>query len=152
MLKRYGHCVSDTTTEELETELMLTVTSDSKISLPDLVRDSSLTAEIAIDNFDRFVETHSAQNTLQNTVGIMYQFVSEETSRAAVTALENYPSASGDSTSERKKRRNFESFGVDIEPYHKKPKISSVELMPLGCTDRQRIPESFQLAKINNLL
>ena len=31
-------------------------------------------------------------------------------------------------------------------------KISSVELMPLGCTDQQWIPESYQQAKINDLL
>ena len=84
-------------------------------------------------------------------MGIVYQSVSEDTSRAAATALENRPSTSGDSTSGRK-RRTFESFGMDIEPYHKKPKISSAELMPLGCTDRQQIPESYQLAKVNNLL
>ena len=68
-------------------------------------------------------------------MGIVYQSVSEETSRAAATALENDPSASGDSTSGRKRGRTFENFGVDIEPYHKRPKISSVELIPLGCTD-----------------
>ena len=152
MLKRYGHCVSDTTTGVLITELTLTVASGSKISLPDLVPDSSLTVGIAYDNFDRFVETLSGKNTLHNTVGIVYQSVSEETSRAAATALENRPSESGDSTSKRKRRRTFASFGVYIEPYHKKPKISSVELMPLGCKDRQRIPESYQLAKVKNSL
>ena len=55
MLNRYGHCVSYTTTEELETELTFTITSTSKISPPDLIPDSSLTVGIAYDNFDRFV-------------------------------------------------------------------------------------------------
>ena len=85
-------------------------------------------------------------------MGIVYQSASEETSRAAANALQNRPSASGDSTSQRKRRRTFESFGVDIEPYHKKPKISSVDLMLLGYTDQQRILESYRLAKVNNLL
>ena len=152
MLNRYGHCVSYTTTEELETELTFTVTSASKISPPGLVPDSSLTVGIAYDNFDRFVKTLSGKNTLHNTVSIVYQFVSEETSRAAATTLENRPSASGDSTSRRKRRRTFKSFGVDIKPRHKKPKISSIELMPLGCTDQQQIPESYQLVKVNDLL
>ena len=62
------------------------------------------------------------------------------------------PSASGDLMSRRKRRRTFESFGVDIKPYYKKPKISSVELMPLGCTDQQQILGSYQLAKVNDLL
>ena len=53
MLNRYGHCVSYTTTEELETELTFTITSTSKILPPDLVPDSSLTVGIAYDNFDR---------------------------------------------------------------------------------------------------
>ena len=85
-------------------------------------------------------------------MGIVYQSASEETSRAAANALQNRPSASGDSTSQRKRKRTFESFGVDIEPYHKKPKISSVDLMLLGYTDQQRILESYRLAKVNNLL
>ena len=93
-----------------------------------------------------------AKNTLHDTVGTVYQSVSEETSRAAATALENRRSTSGDSTSGRKRRRTFESFGVNIEPEHKIPKISSIELMQLGCTDWQQIPESYQVAKVNDLL
>ena len=34
MLNRYGHCVSYTTTEDLETELTFTVTSDQRFHLP----------------------------------------------------------------------------------------------------------------------
>ena len=151
MLNRYGHCVKCTTTEELETELTFTITSASKISPPDLVLDSSLMVGIAYDNFHQFVETLSGKTTLHDAVSTVYQSVSEETSRVKATALENRPSASGDSTSGRKRRKTFESFGVDIEPDHKKPKISSTELMPLGCLDRQRIPESYQLAKVNDL-
>ena len=127
-LNMYGHCVSYRgTTEEIETELTFTVTSASKISAPDLVPDSSLTVGVAYDNFDRFVENLYGKNTLQSIVGIVYQSVSEETSGGAATAPENRLSASGDSTSGRKRRKTFESFGVDIEAYHKKPKISSVE-------------------------
>ena len=153
MLNRYAHCVGYTTTEEFEMDITFTVTSTSKISPPNLVPDSSLTVRIAHDNFDQFVETLSGKDTLHGTVSIVYQSVSEETSGAAATAPENCPFASGDSMSRRKRRRRtFESFAVDIEPYHKKPKISSLELMPLGCTDRQQIPESYQLAKVNDLL
>ena len=101
IFNKYGHCVSYTTTEELETERTFTVTSASKISPPDLVPDSSLTVGITYDNFDQFVETLSGKNTLHDTVGIVYQSVSEEISRAAATALENCPSASGNSTSRR---------------------------------------------------
>ena len=89
MLNRYGHCVSYTTTEEFETELTFTITSASKISPPDLVPDSSLTVGIAYDNFDQFVETLSGKNILHSTVSNVYQSLSEETSRAAATALEN---------------------------------------------------------------
>ena len=116
MLNRYGHYISYTTTEELETELTFADTSSSKISPPDLVPDSSLTVGIAYDNFDWFVETLSGKNTLHDTVGIAYQSVSKETSGAAGTALENRPSTSDDSSSRRKRRRSFKSFGVDIEP------------------------------------
>ena len=41
------------------------------------------------------------------TVHIVYQSVSEETFGAAATALENCPSASGDSTSRRKRRKKL---------------------------------------------
>ena len=152
MLNRYGYGVSYTTTEELQIELTFTVTSVSKISPPDLVSHSSLTVGIAYDNFNRFLETLSGKNTLLETVDIMYQSVPEETSGAGATTLEDRPSASGDSRSGRKRRRTFESFGLDIEPYHNKPKTSSVKLMPLGCTDQERIRESCQLAKVNSLL
>ena len=80
------------------------------------------------------METVSGKDTLYDTVGIVYQSVSEEISRAAAIAQENRPSASGDSSSSRKKtRRIIESVVADIEPYYKKSKISSLELMPLGC-------------------
>ena len=80
------------------------------------------------------METASGKDTLYDTVGIVYQSVSEEISRAAAIAQENRPSASGDSSSSRKKtRRIIESVVADIEPYYKKSKISSLELMPLGC-------------------
>ena len=72
IFNKYGHCVSYTTTEELETERTFTVTSASKISPPDLVPDSSLTVGITYDNFDQFVETLSGKNTLGDTVGIVY--------------------------------------------------------------------------------
>ena len=80
------------------------------------------------------METVSGKDTLYDTVGIVYQSVSEEISRAAAIAQENRPSASGDSSSSRKKtRRIIESVGADIELYYNKSKISSLELMPLGC-------------------
>ena len=78
------------------------------------------------------METVSGKDTLYDTVGIVYQSVSEEISRAAAIAQENRPSASGDSSSSRKKtRRIIESVGADIEPYYNK----SIELMPLGCLE-----------------
>ena len=81
---------------------MFTVTSASRFHL-DLVPDSSLTAGI-VYHFDQFVETLSGKDTLHNTVGIVQQSASEETSGVASTALDNCPSASGDSKSRRKRR------------------------------------------------
>ena len=69
MLNRCGYCISYRTTEELKTELTFTVTSASKISPPDLVADSSLTAGIVYDIFDRFVESLSGKSTLHDTSG-----------------------------------------------------------------------------------
>ena len=133
MLNKYGYCFSYTKTEELQMKLTFTVTSPSKISPLVLALPSSLTIGIA---YDRFVEVLSGKGTLHDRVSIVYQSVLEKISRAAATALDNSLSASGDSTSGRKRRRRtFKSFGVNIKPYHKKTNISSVELMPLGCTD-----------------
>ena len=89
---------------------MFTVTSASKISHPDLVQDSSLTVGITYDNFNEFMETLFGKDTLHNTLGIVYKSVSEETSAAASTTLENCPSASGDSISRKKRRRTFKSL------------------------------------------
>ena len=105
MLNRYGHYVSYTATEELETEQTNTFTSASKISPPDLVPGFSLVVGIAYDNFNQFLETLTGKETLHDTVHIVHQSVSEETFRAVAIALENRSSASGDSTSRRKGRK-----------------------------------------------
>ena len=121
MLNRYVHCVSYTKTEELETELMFYFHIRFKDFTSWPGTGLFINSWYSFDNFDQFAETLSVKNTLHDTVGIVYQSASEETSRAAANALQNRPSASGDSTSRRKRRRTFQSFGVDIEPYHKKP-------------------------------
>ena len=131
------------------------MTSASKISPSDLVPDSSLTVGIAFDNFDWYVETLSSKDTLHDTVGIIYQSIKETSEALAVASSgsESQPFTSGNSTNNRKKRRRtFESYGLDIEPYYKKPKMSSIELFPLACTDRQKIPENYEFAKIEDLL
>ena len=53
-----------------------------------MLPDSSLTVDIAYDNFNQSVETLSGKDTLHDTVGIVYQSVSEETCGAAATALD----------------------------------------------------------------
>lgn len=57
ILNRFGHCVSYSTAEELETELCYASCSKSKILPEGINRISNLNTSVAFDNYDRFVET-----------------------------------------------------------------------------------------------
>ncbi|KAG5890994.1 hypothetical protein JTB14_017600 [Gonioctena quinquepunctata] len=60
--------------QELETELTYTSVQDSKVPPPGLSTRNNCSTHVAFDNFDRFVDTNSGKNTMNDTVGIVYRF------------------------------------------------------------------------------
>ena len=155
MLNRYGHCVSYTTTEEIETELTFSVTTASKISPQDMQLNPSLCTGIAFDNFDRFVETLSGKDTLHDTVGITYQHISSVEERQlddAPVPSEDSPGSCEAMQPQNRRRRTFEPVGLDIEPYYKKPKIVSRDLLLLEDSRRHAVPETYHQEKVSDLV
>ena len=128
-----------------------TFTSASKISPPDLVPDSSLAVGIAYDNFDQFLETLTGKETLHDSAYCVSIRIRRNIWSCSYCTRELSFCKWWFNEQKKEKKKIVESFGVDIKPY-KKPKLSSIELMLLGCTDRQQISERYQLTKVNNLL
>lgn len=64
--------------EELETEMTYTSIQDNKVIPKGITAANGHSTHVAFDNFDRFVDTTSRKDTMHNTVGIIYQFPSDE--------------------------------------------------------------------------
>lgn len=65
--------------EELETEMTYTSIQDNKVIPKGIIAANGHSTHVAFDNFDRFVETTSGKDIMHDTVGIIYQFASNET-------------------------------------------------------------------------
>ncbi|GFT40150.1 hypothetical protein TNCV_782741 [Trichonephila clavipes] len=78
ILNRLGHCCNYNTLEELETEATISSVNRSQICPPDIIQSPSLSTCVAINNFDRYVDTLTGTDTLDDTVGIIYQNVSHD--------------------------------------------------------------------------
>ena len=72
ILNRSGHTPSYHTIEEIENELTLNATTSTQLTLVGKLETSHCTG-VAVDNFDRYVETTRGKDTLHDTVGISYQ-------------------------------------------------------------------------------
>lgn len=73
ILNNYGHCCSYTVLEGLETEAYYTSLKNNNLCPDDIKRVPHLSTTVALNNFDRFVETTSGKDTLHDTVGIIFQ-------------------------------------------------------------------------------
>ncbi|GFW58988.1 hypothetical protein TNCV_2830941 [Trichonephila clavipes] len=78
ILNRLGHCCNYNTLEELETEATISSVNRSQICSPDIIQSPSLNTGVAFNNFDRYVDTLTGKDTLHDTVGIIYQNVSDD--------------------------------------------------------------------------
>ena len=83
-------------------------------------RSPNLCTGLAFDNFDRFVETSTGKDTLHDTVCIVYQLQREENANEVDQEYENQTAMEQVINKPFKRRRAFVSYGLDIEPYHKK--------------------------------
>ena len=147
ILNRLGHSISYNAIEETETEMTYQVTNSETITPSEIKKSGNLCTGVAFDNFDRYVETLSGKDTLHDTVGIVYQNVSNMENHES--AIDNTPSEEPNTKS--KKRRAYEGISFDIEPYHKKPKMNKKKMLPLNDQRRKDQPLSIQNSKILDL-
>lgn len=78
ILNRMGFCINYTLVEGIETELAHGCKKTNRILPYGLIPNNpNLRTHVAFDNFDKFVDTKTGTDTLHDTVGIVYQNVSE---------------------------------------------------------------------------
>ena len=68
------------------------------------------------------------------------------------TEAESIPLDSKPTNRKTRKRRLYEASGLNIEPYHKKPKIVKSTLLPLSDERRTKVPNSLKKAQQHNFL
>ena len=120
---------------------------EGRVTLYGMSLNPSLCSEVAFDNFDRFVETATGKDTLHDTVGIAYQDIS---SNLQEILIEPSPSEINNEylTVSRKRRRTFECGSLDLEPYHKKPKMRFLSFLPLDDSRRNAVPNRLNHVKL----
>ena len=149
MLNRLGHSVSYSTLEELETEMAFTATKESRVTPQEIKFVPHLCTGIAWDNYDPFVETLNGQNTLHDTVVIAYQSIIDEQDieveeeeeeindqplieeNCSTTGHESTCNIQQEKSQIKRRRRAFETTGLDLEPYHKKQRMQNRVMLPL---------------------
>lgn len=147
LLNRYGHCVSYSVAEEIETELIFSAMEKSRL-LPDgLHQLPFLHTGVGFDNFDLFVDTLSGKETLHDTVGIVYQDV------PAIPIQENLASSHATSRPSvqrqpaKKRRRALEVEEFPIVPHHKSLKLKTQSLTDLEDETRAVIAPLYSTAQ-----
>ncbi|GFW41132.1 hypothetical protein TNCV_841731 [Trichonephila clavipes] len=78
ILNRLGHSCNYNTLEELETEATISSVNRSQICPPDIIQSPSLSTSVAFNNFDRYIDTGTEKDALHDTVGIIYQNLSDD--------------------------------------------------------------------------
>lgn len=143
ILNRFGHSISYHVVEELETDLASTISERHLVTPDGILTSPGLSTATAWDNYDENSETLSGANTLHDTVGICYQNVCDTFDASA-----NHTGTRDDSATQMRRSRQKRTYDVPetaIEPYRKKPKISSFQFditsipRPLCVTDAERL-------------
>ena len=151
ILNKLGHCDNYHSAEEIEIEMTFEANKEGVLTPHGMTCNLVLGTGLAWDNFDRFVATLTGTDTLHDTVGIAYQarfkdnidVTNELTIENKITeGLVDFnrnldvTSASFQVTKKIERRRAFESTGLNIEPYRKRPKLQTSDLPPK--TDNRR--------------
>lgn len=126
MLNRHGHTIGYNLAEELEIEMTYTSVQNNIVIPTGITATNRLCTHVALDNFDRFVDTTSGKDTMHDTVGIIYQFprtddfdhLEATTSSAPLVNVNEHEQAP------LRKRRRFSEISREIRPYHSKPKAT----------------------------
>lgn len=123
ILNRLGHCISYTVTEELETELAYGCSMENNILPYGLVAQSpNHRTHLAFDNYDKYVETSSGKDTLHDTVGIVYQNITDAGMDIPPTTTFNTENnnRSDEEQQSRRRRKYFSTFDSSIDAYVRK--------------------------------
>lgn len=122
ILNKYGHCVSYTVAEELETELTYSSYEDNSIIPAGITQKNDLCTHVAFDNYDRFVDTINGKETLHVTVGIIYQFKADENEESHDNNEVSINEASTSGSQQTKRRRRFDVIPREMSAYVRRPK------------------------------
>lgn len=126
VLNRFGHCISYSKYEELETELATTIQSRQMVS-PSGAKCGPVMGN-AFDNYDEMVHTLSGFESLHDTMGIFYQNVDPHATEVDAEQPTMSSKAETVLTTFRKKRkRKLEVLPEEVAPYRKKPRMDQFE-------------------------
>lgn len=146
ILNRFGHCCSYNTIEELETEATFFSADSSSICPQGITLSPDLCMGVAFDNFDRYVETCSGKDTLHDTVGIIFQNVTDVSDVDAREDCENYDGNEFVNTPGTRRRRSYEAIIPELQSYPKRPRMVDV-LLPSDNELRLSIPDNLKIIK-----
>lgn len=129
ILNRYGHTIGYNLAEEIETEMTYSSQKENNVIPAGISRVDGLSTHVAFDNFDRFVDKPTGKDTLHDTVGIIYQFRSEnddpnnldnsDTSDPESLGAYVHQGSTNESLARARKRRRFEAPPKEIRPFYK---------------------------------
>ncbi|GBP23631.1 hypothetical protein EVAR_80248_1 [Eumeta japonica] len=126
IINRYGHCISYSAVEELETEATYSSVSRTEICPEVINKEENLVAGMAFDNYDRFVDTKTGKDTLHDTVGIMYQNIDPNNDNVEEEEEAEAEDTEG-SKHNRSRRRSFESIDFELPQCAKNSKTSNIQ-------------------------
>lgn len=138
ILNRYGHTIGYNLAEEIETEMTYSSVQENNVVPAGISRVDGLSTHVAFDNFDRFVDTATGKDTLHDTVGIIYQFSSENDNHNNINDSNTSDSESvgtyvdegpTEPLARARKRRRFEATPKEIRPFVKVP-LTSMTFLP----------------------
>lgn len=137
----------------METEATYTSTSESQVCPEDIKKRRGLGTGLAYNNFDRFVDTNSGEDTLHlhDTVGIIFQNIDpdessgEELSNTFQADNENDVNVSAclATQTSRKRRRTFSAISPELPSYFKKLKLCET-LLPVNADTRFSVSDNLK--------
>ena len=173
ILNKCGYIPSYDVNEELETELTSSITNTEELTPFGAQKGPDLNTGLGFDNYDKRVETLTGKDTLHDTVGILYQNISQDstatpspapTSDISIsrrkhrnvsipvveeTNLDGTP-ASNVQQKRAKKRRTLDCPADELEPYRKRPKMTCT--VNTDDFQKSKEPDDYMTAVYKDLL
>ena len=130
MMWRLCYCASYHTIKEFENEMTIEATKSVKATPFGMSLNATAATSVAWDNFDRFVKTKSGKDTLQDSVGIVYQVFDNPQPNILE---DNQERENSKENSKRKKRRSsYSPSDLTITPNRKIPKFLAHGMLELN--------------------